>query len=122
MRNAATALLGTHDFSSFRAADCQAATTVRDLTRVEIENVDAELVLWVEGTAFLKYMVRNIAGTLVDVGRGQIAVTDVESILAAKDRARAGQCAPAHGLTLMEVFYAAHPWQRAPRVGESYEY
>lgn len=122
MRRAGAALVGEHDFTSFRAADCQAHTTVRELTRVEIASSEDELVLWVEGTAFLKYMVRNIAGTLVDVGRGQIAAEDVAAILAARDRSAAGQCAPPHGLTLMEVFYDVDPWRSSPRVGRDQRY
>ena len=105
MQRAADVLVGTHDFSSFRAADCQARSTIRELTRVELTQADDELVLWVEGTAFLKYMVRNIAGTLVDIGRGQIAANGMPGILDACDRQAAGQTAPPHGLTLMEVFY-----------------
>lgn len=105
MRAAAAHLVGTHDFTSFRAADCQAQTTVRELTRVELVPHDDELVLWVEGTAFLKYMVRNIAGTLVDVGRGQLDADALPEILVARDRQRAGQTALPHGLTLMDVFY-----------------
>ena len=105
MREAATALVGTHDFTSFRASDCQAQSTQRELTRVELVEQDEELVLWVEGTAFLKYMVRNIAGTLVDVGRGHLGADALPAILAARDRSAAGQTAPPHGLTLMRVFY-----------------
>ena len=104
MQRAAKHLLGTHDFTSFRAADCQAQSTVRELTRVDLVACDDELELHVEGTAFLKYMVRNIAGTLVEVGRGQIDA-DLEAILRARDRRAAGQTAPPHGLTLLEVFY-----------------
>lgn len=106
MRAAAAALVGTHDFQSFRAADCQAQSTVRELTRVELVEQDDELVLWVEGTAFLKYMVRNIAGTLADIGRGHLAADAIPAILAARDRQAAGQTALPHGLTLMEVFYS----------------
>lgn len=122
MQTAAAALLGEHDFQSFRASDCQAQTTVRRLTRVEIERSDDELIVWVEGTAFLKYMVRNIAGTLVDVGRGLIAADAMSDILAARDRSAAGPTAPPHGLALMEVFYEERPWGRRPRVGRVYRY
>ncbi len=122
MRRAAEDLVGSHDFASFRAADCQAQTTVRELTRVDLEEVHDELVLWVEGTAFLKYMVRNIAGTLVDVGRGQIDRRAIPSILGASDRQAAGQCAPPHGLALIEVFYENHPWRDSPRVGVDQRY
>jgi len=105
MIDATSALLGTHDFSSFRAADCQAQSTERELTRVELLKEDGELVLWVEGTAFLKYMVRNIAGTLVDIGRGHLGRGSMPEILATQDRRAAGQTAPPQGLTLMQVFY-----------------
>lgn len=117
MRHAATFLVGTHDFASFRAADCQAATTIRELTRVELEQVDDEIVVWVEGSAFLKYMVRNIVGTLVDIGTGLRAPDSIPTILGARSRTRAGVCAPPHGLTLMEVFYEDDPWDVSPRVG-----
>lgn len=122
MRRAAESLVGVHDFTSFRAADCQAATTTRELTRVELEQVDDELVVWVEGTAFLKYMVRNIVGTLVDIGTGLRAPDSIPTILAARSRARAGVCAPPHGLTLMEVFYENDPWDTPPRVGRQNRY
>lgn len=105
MRAAAAQLVGSHDFASFRAADCQAKTTERELTRVELLEDDGELVLWVEGTAFLKYMVRNIAGTLVDVGRGHIDPTSIGAILDARSRTAAGQTAPPQGLALIQVFY-----------------
>lgn len=105
MRAAASHLVGRHDFTSLRAADCQAQSTERELTRVELVEHEGELVLWVEGTAFLKYMVRNIAGLLVDVGRGHRRAADIPAILAARDRARAGQTAPPHGLTLIQVYY-----------------
>jgi tRNA pseudouridine38-40 synthase len=122
MRQAARDLVGEHDFTSFRAANCQALTTERKLTRVEVEESDDEFVLWVEGTAFLKYMVRNIAGTLIDVGRGRIEPDAIPEILAARDRGAAGQTAPPWGLTLMEVFYDSHPWERQPRVGVDWRY
>lgn len=122
MRAAAPHLLGTHDFTSLRASDCGSLTTVRELTRVELEERNDEIVLWVEGTAFLKYMVRNIAGTLVDVGRGLIAPDSMPDVIDARDRTRAGRTAPPHGLTLMEVFYDDDPWQRPPRVGVDYRY
>lgn len=122
MRRAAEDLVGEHDFESFRAANCQAASTVRKLTRVEVEERDREIVIWVEGTAFLKYMVRNIAGTLIDVGRGKLEPDTVPEMLAAKDRGAAGQTAPPWGLTLMEVFYDDHPWERKPGVGVDWRY
>ncbi len=105
MERAARALVGRHDYSAFRAANCQAAHAVRELTRVEwTRGGEGELVLWVEGTAFLKQMVRAIVGTLVEVGRAREPAEWVARVLASKDRTQAGQTAPPQGLTLMEVF------------------
>lgn len=105
MHAAAQHLLGTHDFSSFRASDCQAATTEREMTRFEVRRDDTEVVIDVEGTAFLKYMVRTFVGTLVEVGRGKWEPDRLVEILAAKDRQAAGPTAEPQGLTLLEVFY-----------------
>lgn len=103
MRAGARALLGRHDFSAFRAADCQALHAVREVRAVEISSGDGVVEVEVEGTAFLKHMVRNIAGTLVEVGKGKQPVAWVAEVLASRDRTRAGQTAPAHGLCLVEV-------------------
>jgi tRNA pseudouridine38-40 synthase len=104
--------LGRHDFSSFRASDCQAKHANRELRRLDIiEDGDAVIRFEVEGTAFLKHMVRNIVGTLVDVGRGKRAADQMKRLLEAKDRTQAGVTAPPQGLTLVEVLYggaAAH--------------
>ena len=109
MRAAAAALIGRHDFSAFRAADCAAMHALREVREVSIALGDGEVVIDVEGTAFLKHMVRNIVGTLVEVGRGKESVRWVGEVLASKDRNLAGQTAPAHGLTLVEVRYGAGP-------------
>ncbi len=72
MARAARHLLGRHDFSAFRAADCQAAHAVREVRRLEVEGTSGDAVSFVvEGTAFLKHMVRNLVGTLVEVGKGR---------------------------------------------------
>ncbi len=105
MRDAARCLLGTHDFSAFRASDCDARSAVRELSRVDVENIGDEVVITVEGTAFLKHMVRNIVGTLVDVGHGKRASNELDALLASRDRTQAGRTAPAEGLCLEEVFY-----------------
>jgi tRNA pseudouridine38-40 synthase len=106
MRRAAASLVGTHDFAGFRAADCGRPTTERELTRVEMSTRgDALLEIAVEGTAFLKNMVRIIAGTLVDIGLGKLEPGVVDEVLTTGDRGRAGQTAPAHGLTLVEVLF-----------------
>ena len=118
MRRAAGHLVGTHDFSGFRAADCGSMTTVRQITRVELlEGPAPELELVVEGTAFLKYMVRILAGTLVDIGLGRLKPDAVLEALATGDRGKAGRTAPPQGLCLEEVFYPDHPWLVPPRLG-----
>ena len=105
MRRASVALLGTHDFSALRAADCPARTAVREIRRLEIERSGIRIRLTVEATAFLKHMVRNIVGTLVEIGHGRRAVDSLAALLAGRDRKRAGPTAPPHALTLDEVFY-----------------
>ncbi len=109
MRVPASALLGTHDFSSFRAADCEAPHARRTLRTLDLHEDGELLRVEVEGTAFLKHMVRNIVGSLVEVGRGKRRPGWVAEVLAAKDRTLAGPTAPAHGLTLVEVTYGAGP-------------
>jgi len=106
MREAASLLLGTHDFSAFRAANCHARTTVRKLRQLEIRRIgDDELLFTVEATAFLKHMVRNLVGTLVEVGLGKRDAASISTLLQSRDRRLAGRTAPALGLTLDEVFY-----------------
>jgi tRNA pseudouridine38-40 synthase len=124
MRVAASVLCGRHDFSAFRAADCPANTTVREVRRLDVEvesrGPDAERVrITIEATAFLKHMVRNIAGTLVEVGHGKRDRGSVEELLESRDRTRAGPTAPAHGLCLDEVFYL--PGNADPRAVDSGE-
>ncbi len=108
MQSAARHLLGEHDFSSFQAADCDAKHPNRRLDRVDVSEPEPHLVrITVEGNAFLKNMVRIIAGTLAEVGRGRRDPEDMGAILAARDRNAAGQTAPPQGLTLLRVFYDA---------------
>lgn len=106
MHEAALLLAGTHDFAAFRAAGCGAATTVRTLPRWTVARVDDEVQLDVWGHGFLRHMIRIVAGTLTEVGRGARPVAWVAQVLASRDRALAGPTAPAHGLTLMSVCYA----------------
>ncbi|AKJ02087.1 tRNA pseudouridine(38-40) synthase [Archangium gephyra] len=115
MRRGAAHLLGRHDYSAFRASDCQAAHAVREVRRVDIQGTSGEEVsVTVEGTAFLKHMVRNLVGTLVEVGKGRRPDTWVAEVLASRERKRAGPTAPAHGLVLEEVFYGDGPPPRTP--------
>ncbi len=99
-------LEGEHDFAAFRGAD---AEPVRSTVRRVLESrlrVEAPLLTYrVEANAFLKHMVRNVVGTLVEVGRGERAATSVGEVLAGRDRTRAGATAPAHGLVLVAVRY-----------------
>jgi tRNA pseudouridine38-40 synthase len=116
MRAGAPQLLGTHDFTSLRASGCAAASPVVTLTRLEIQGTPPALELVVEGTAFLKYMVRNLVGTLLEVGRGRLDADAIPALLRAKDREQAGETAPPHGLRLMWVRYPEHPWRSGEAV------
>lgn len=107
MREAAAALLGEHDFAAFRGAPGGAPVerTVRTLERLDVAVAGDEVELWVSSRSFLRYMVRNLAGTLVEVGLGRRPAADVPGILASCDRARAGRTAPAAGLCLESIEY-----------------
>jgi len=105
MQSAARGFEGRHDFTSFVPAGCTIEDRVRSVTLSRLHEEGDELVYVVRGEGFLRHMVRTIAGTLIEVGRGRIRPTDLGGILAARDRRRAGPCAPARGLALMRVFY-----------------
>jgi len=105
MGAAATALVGEHDFTSFRAARCDAAHPVRRVLRSEVSRVGELLNYEIEATAFLRHMVRNIVGTLVEVGVGIRSPEDMTVLLNDRDRNLAGVTAPAQGLCLVEVRY-----------------
>jgi len=106
MREAAPVLIGEHDFSAFRATGCTARTATRRVTSVEVREPEPGLItLDVEGNAFLRNMVRIMAGTLVGVGLGRFTPAELREILESCDRTRAGQTAPACGLTLVQVYY-----------------
>ncbi len=105
MREAIACLIGEHDFSSFRAAGCDAAHPVRKIYANSLEARGELLIYAVEATAFLRHMVRNIVGTLVEVGQGLRAPQSFKELLEARDRTKAGITAPAHGLYLVEVKY-----------------
>ncbi|MFN0064070.1 MAG: tRNA pseudouridine(38-40) synthase TruA [Myxococcaceae bacterium] len=112
MQTASRCLLGEHDFSAFRAADCEAERTRREVVRLDVlaEPPSSDTVtVVVEGRAFLKHMVRNIVGTLVEVGRQRRPVDWVADVLASRDRTQAGPTAPPQGLVLENVFYT-RPW------------
>ena len=116
MRREAKSLLGRHDFSSFQASDRAARHSVVTLKRIDIKRVKGHegfpflksmelVIIELEASGFLRNMVRNIVGTLVDVGRGKFKEGDLARILKKKDRRSAGFCAPACGLYLVDVVY-----------------
>jgi len=105
MSVATACLVGKHDFSSFRAAGCEAAHPVRELYCARLDQRGELLVYTVEATAFLRHMMRNIVGTLVEVGRGLRTPQSFSELLEARDRTKAGPTAPPHGLYLVEVKY-----------------
>jgi len=105
MQEGAKVLLGNHDFSSFRAAACQANSPVRTLSRLDVSRFDDEIQVRVSALSFLHNQVRAMVGTLSLVGHGQWSKDDVKAALEAKDRQKAGPNAPAHGLYLTDVDY-----------------
>ncbi len=107
MQEGAAHLPGRHDFTSFRAAGCQAKSPLRTLSRLEIHARGEELVFELSAPSFLYNQVRIIVGTLKWVGEGRWSAAHVGEILAAKDRRLAGPTAPPHGLCLMAVDYGS---------------
>jgi tRNA pseudouridine38-40 synthase len=105
MQQEAQALLGELDFSSFRAASCQSSTAMRRVDFIEISRRGRLIMIDIQANAFLHHMVRNIAGTLVAVGKGRCATGWVAQLLVLKDRTRAADTAPANGLYLVQVNY-----------------
>jgi tRNA pseudouridine38-40 synthase len=111
MNAGAKHLLGLHDFTSFRAAECQAKSAVRSIERLEWLvndrnlNTGVMIELWAEARSFLHHQIRNIAGTLKMVGEGKMQPDDIKDIRDARDRTRAGVTAPASGLHFIRVDY-----------------
>jgi tRNA pseudouridine38-40 synthase len=126
MADATSALVGEHDFAAFQASGSEVVTTVRTVLAAEIVEVnihtdeaiamsplpegaphrDGRLLRFeVTGSGFLRHMVRTVAGTLVDIGRGQMEAAEMGAFIQSRDRRRAGQTAPPHGLMLWRVSY-----------------
>jgi tRNA pseudouridine38-40 synthase len=116
MDKASEMLQGEHDFSAFRAAGCGAKTTIRTIYSITLSRhnyldfmqtkIQGDFIkIRIEANAFLRHMVRNIVGTLAEVGKGRIAPETVRDILASGDRKIAGPTAPAKGLFLEKIFY-----------------
>jgi len=106
MARAAAHLVGEHDFTSFRAAECQARSPVRRVLETSVTRRGDVICLQITANAFLHHMVRNVAGTLVKVGRGDADSEWVAAVLEGRDRRLAGMTAPAGGLYLVGVDYA----------------
>ncbi len=122
MAAAVPLLLGTHDFSAFRCAECSAQTPVRTLHGIGITPVEGGAELVFEGSSFLMHQVRIMAGTLVEVGRGRRQPDSLAQVLQSLDRRRAGLTAPPEGLCLEKVWYEARwgmgepsPWGEGHR-------
>ena len=105
MNDAASILVGRHDFTSFRAAACQANSPVRTLERLTVSREGAEIQIRASAVSFLHNQVRSMVGSLSLVGTGQWTEIDLEAALAAKDRQQAGPNAPPYGLYLTQVDY-----------------
>ena len=104
MRKAARHFVGAKDFSSF-TSDEPGKKRAREVDLFKMQVKNEEIIFTVRGKSFLRYMVRNMVGTIIDVGKGKIGADEIPAIFAAKDRRRAGQTAPAKGLTLVRVDY-----------------
>jgi tRNA pseudouridine38-40 synthase len=113
MHEAAQSLLGRHDFTSFRAASCQAKSPVRTLDRLDVTRFGDIIEIRTEARSFLHHQVRNFAGTLKLVGEGRWRAEQVTAALQARDRAAAGPTAPPDGLTLTRVGYPVDPFKDA---------
>lgn len=114
MQTAAKAFIGEYDFSAFQAVGSTVSTSVREIYSAEVTAANSmyggmDLYYEVAGNGFLYNMVRIMAGTLVDVGKGRISPEKIKEIILSKDRTRAGVTAPPQGLYLKEVYYSQHP-------------
>jgi tRNA pseudouridine38-40 synthase len=106
MRAAISYLIGKHDFKAFEGAGSPRSHTTRCVMAANLFREDEDNIIFeIEADGFLRFMVRNIVGTLVDVGKGKITPEEFKHILDSKNRSRAGATAPAHGLFLKEVKY-----------------
>lgn len=108
MHTAVQCLLGEHDFTSFRAAACQSPTPFRRIDHALVRRYGPFVVIDIAANAFLLRMMRNIAGALTRVGRGEWQPVDLQTVLVARDRTVLGKTAPPDGLYLVDVGYPAH--------------
>ncbi|MFM2483705.1 tRNA pseudouridine(38-40) synthase TruA [Celerinatantimonas yamalensis] len=108
MHQAGQLLLGEHDFTSFRAAQCQSRSPFRHVQHLQVTRQGDYVVIDIKANAFLHHMVRNIAGSLIEVGQGDCSVEWIAQLLALKDRSKAAATAKASGLYLVAVDYPSH--------------
>jgi len=106
MREAAIALLGTHDFAALSEIGPRDGSTVRTVNRISVARAGDHMEIEITADSFLRRMVRIVVGTLIEVGRGSRSAADMPALVASGDRTRAGFTAPAHGLYLTHVLYA----------------
>lgn len=107
MQTAGNYLVGTHDFSSYRALSCQAKNPTRTVSRLTISRINEYVIIEISANAFLQHMVRNVAGVLMSIGSGQQSPEWARTVLEARDRTVGGVTAPASGLYFCEVDYPA---------------
>jgi tRNA pseudouridine38-40 synthase len=105
MKEASKQFIGTHDFTSFCAANTDVKDKIRSIYDISIIEEGNEVVLTFRGNGFLYNMVRILVGTILEVGNGKIKVSEINEIIAGKNRAKAGKTAPPQGLYLWQVFY-----------------
>jgi len=109
MHEAAQMLLGQHDFSAYRAGSCQAKSPIRTLERLDVARFGDVIEISVEARSFLHHQVRNLVGTLAEIGAGHRPVSWARSVLEGRDRAQAGQTAPPDGLSFVRARYETEP-------------
>lgn len=114
MQAAASFLIGEHDFSSFRGANCQSKNAIRTIYQIEIIRIRQMVIIEVQANAFLLHMVRNIVGSLIAIGSGDKPIDWMSTLLAAKDRKQGGATISPSGLYLIEVNYP--PEHRIPTI------
>ena len=105
MKEAAKYFIGEHDFASFKASGTSSKTSVRTIYNASVTEENEKIFIELTGNGFLYNMVRIIAGTLLEVGEEKIKPEEIEKIIEAKDRSKAGKTLPAHGLCLIKVEY-----------------
>jgi pseudouridylate synthase I len=105
MHDAAQTLIGQHDFSTFRASECQAKSPVKTLERLDVESIGEEIRIFASARSFLHHQVRSMVGTIAQAGAGRWSVADVKAALDSRERSRCGPMAPSSGLYLIGVEY-----------------